>query len=59
MHIFNVNRFYSVITTFNHFINLKIAKFFQIEILYKNYSKKQFDAYFINILEIVFEYYQY
>ncbi len=28
-------------------------------ILYKNYSKKHFDAYFINILSIVFEYYQY
>ncbi len=27
--------------------------------MYKNYSKKQFDAYFINILDIVFEYYQY
>ncbi len=29
--IFNVNRFYSVITTFNYFLLIKkIAKFFQI-----------------------------
>ncbi len=31
-------------------------KFFRIKILY---SKNQFNAYFINILEIVLEYYQY
>ncbi len=28
-------------------------------ILYKNYTKNQFDAYFIKIVEVVFEYYQY
>ncbi len=32
-----------------------MAKFFQIFFFFKNYSKNQFDAYFLNILE----YYQY
>ncbi len=48
-----------LLQTFTHFINLKIANSFKFKILYKNYSKKQFDAYFINILELIFEYYQY
>ncbi len=59
MQIFYVNRFFHAITTFNHFfINKKNSQFFLIETLYNKYSKNQFDAYLINILEIVFEYYQ-